>query len=84
MHPQILRKNDFFTYTRFSQRSIQSFGSFPKICTQSSEILTINLYNVILILTAGEDDMGRGGNEESTKTGNAGPRLACGVITKFH
>ena len=44
----------------------------------------MNLYNVILILTAGEDDMGRGGNEESTKTGNAGPRLACGVITKFH
>ena len=34
----------------------------------------------MLIIHKDKDDLGRGHDEESSKTGNAGKRLACGVI----
>jgi len=35
-----------------------------------------------IVIHAGRDDLGMGGNLGSTKTGNAGPRIGCCVITE--
>ena len=41
---------------------------------------TTSILGRMIIVHADADDLGKGGDLESTKTGNAGKRVACGVI----
>jgi len=53
--------------TRLTDDSIQLFGQYSIIGRS-------------VVLHEKEDDLGNGGNQASLTTGNAGPRIACGVV----
>lgn len=72
---------------------IRHVGDLGNITANKSGIVKENFYdnriklrgrnNIIgrsVIIHEDEDDLGKGGNTESLKTGNAGKRIACGVI----
>ena len=54
-----------------------------EVAIEDSLVSLIGPHSVIgraIVVHAGQDDLGQGGDEGSLKTGNAGGRVACGVI----
>jgi len=75
------------------QDSTRHVGDLGNVRSNSSGIVTLSIsdskislngqYSIIgrtVVIHDGTDDLGRGGNEDSLKTGNAGGRAGCAVI----
>ncbi|CAG9135377.1 unnamed protein product [Plutella xylostella] len=63
--------------------NVESDGGVTKVCIQDKQISLTGEHSIVgrtLVVHADPDDLGAGGHELSKTTGNAGARIACGVI----
>lgn len=90
LYPTVNPHNKTHGAPEDSERHVGDLGNFKtdgqgngKGSIKDSLVKLIGPQSVLgrtVVVHSGTDDLGKGGNEESKKTGNAGTRPACGVI----
>ena len=94
MDPNRINNNYFHVCSNCdSKRFAQKMGDLGNITADNSGTANIKIVaeridligerSIIgrsIVVHSDVDDLGKGGDEESLKTGNAGDRLACGII----
>ena len=86
-------KINYLTLVLFLQFFFRHVGDLGNVQTDGKGVATINIKDKVISLNGEHsilgrclvvhekpDDLGRGGDDESKKTGNAGKRLACGIV----
>lgn len=92
----LIGKINIFNFHRMESQVISIFrhvGDLGNVQSDANGVVTVNIkdkfislngeHSILgrcLVIHEKPDDLGRGGDEESKKTGNAGKRLACAII----
>lgn len=74
-HSRVRHRGDLGNVRADNKGRVKQTLSVPRSRLELSEIIGRSV-----IIHADSDDLGRGVDEESTRTGNAGKRVLCGVI----
>ncbi len=62
---------------------VEADGKDVAVVIRDSHVSLVGPHSIMdraFVVHAGEDDLGLGGDDGSVKTGNAGGRVACGVV----
>ena len=91
-----MRLNYLFLFSYFIRSLFSHIGDLGNVQTDANGVVTVHIKDKMISLNGEHsilgrclvvhekpDDLGRGGDDESKKTGNSGARISCGIIGRL-